>query len=516
LNSPNTKHPNTATLVYKEIEPNKWLPIKQTFTYEGNSKTKKEAGVTEVVYTNYNTDTIFPKRHFGEELSSATTLAYKQDSTFWSEARPIPLTEKEIEFIHVKDSTYQATHSEKYLDSIDRKTNKVRLVNILWFGQENYKRSKERRIYFPPLPSVYQPLALGGTRLGLSMSYYKRYPNYKSFSVSPRVSYGLLNKDFNYTINTNYLYNPFTRGQIFVQAYRNFDFIFSNDALVNLVNRSSIYLNKGTSIAHTKELINGLYLYNEIEFAERSSLANFKRSNRALDTLFNNTNVPRDFPAYRELYNVIRLRYTHKQMYIREPNQKVVLGSKYPSVFTSLRFGIPNVMGSASNFMFLQAGLDHTIKAGTIGTAEYSFKVGKFLSSKQIQLNDYKWIRRGEFLFFLNPQTNFQGLDSTFAVFKSFAEGHYVHSFNGSILNKLSFMKKLKLNELAGGGLLYVPERNLQYVEGFVGIEKTFVLFNQPFRIGGYAVSSFANKFNNPLQWKIGVRFFDKQSNTWR
>jgi hypothetical protein len=500
----------------EEVEKNIWLPTRQTFNYQDNGKSHKQNGITEVIYSNYITDTIFPKKHFGEEISSATRLAYKQDSAFWSEARPIPLTVNEIEYIHIKDSVYQATHSEKYLDSIDKKTNKVRLVNLLWFGQENYKRSKERRIYFPPLPSYYQPFFIGGTRVSFSMSYYKRYPNYKSFNLSPKVSYGVLNKDVNFNLNANFLYNPFSRGQIYLQAYKDFAFIFNNDAIINLISRSSIYLNKGGAIGHNIELLNGLYLFNEVEFGERSSLVNYKRSNTSLDSLFNNTNVPRYFETFKEFYNVIRLRYTHKQMYIREPNQKVVLGSKYPSVFASIRFGIPNVFGSNSDFAFLQIGADQIIKAGTIGTGEYSIKFGKYLSKKQLQLNDYKWIRRGELLLFLNPQNNFQGLDSTFAIFNSFTEGHYVHNFNGSIINKIPFAKRLKLSETAGGGILLVPERNLKYIEGFVGIEKSLVLFNQPIRFGVYAVSSIANKFNNPLQWKIGIRIFDKQNNIWR
>ncbi len=35
-------------------------------------------------------------------------------------------------------------------------------------------------------------------------------------------------------------------------------------------------------------------------------------------------------------------------------------------------------------------------------------------------------------------------------------------------------MKKLELREVAGGGLLFAPERNLRYGEIFAGIERVF------------------------------------------
>jgi hypothetical protein len=134
-------------------------------------------------------------------------------------------------------------------------------------------------------------------------------------------------------------------------------------------------------------------------------------------------------------------------------------------------------------------------------------------------LIDYKWQRRGDPILFMNPHEAFQSLDSTFAVFKRFYQGHYMHEFNGALLNKIPLLKKLQLREVAGGGFLIAPERSLRYVEGFAGIERVFKWPFNPlskFKLGVYVVGSAANKFNNPVQFKIGITSWDRRTNKWR
>jgi hypothetical protein len=97
--------------------------------------------------------------------------------------------------------------------------------------------------------------------------------------------------------------------------------------------------------------------------------------------------------------------------------------------------------------------------------------------------------------------------------------GHYMHEFNGALLNKIPLLKKLQLREVAGGGFLIAPERSLRYVEGFAGIERVFKWPFNPlskFKLGVYVVGSAANKFNNPVQFKIGITSWDRRTNKWR
>ncbi len=508
--------------IYEDVGNNIWLPIKQEFIYTA-AENKRNSGTTIVTYKNYNLDTIFPKKHFGEELSSTTQEAYERDGKFWDENRTLPLTSKELAYITYKDSVYQFTHSQQYYDSIDAKENKVTALKILWLGQSFYKRKIERKVFLPPLPSVWRPFFIGGVRYGYTFNYSKRFKNYTRLTLRPEATYGVLNKDLYGSFNASYLYNPFTQGKIGFNFGRKFDVLFANDAFINFFSRSNYFQKRAASLNHQVELVNGLYLKNEIEYAYRSSLANYKLVNKEIDTLFgtrgipifNGQNKPIDFKSYSAFYNIVTLTYTHKQMYIREPRQKVVLGSKYPTVYATWTKGVNGFLNSTVNFDAIEIGANKTFNLGTIGNSKLKIQYNNFLNKRQLKVVDYKWLRRGDPFVFFNPETNFQALDSSFATFKGNVQAHFYHEFNGALINKIPGANKLKIFESAGAGALHLPERNINYAESFFGIEKQIRLFGQQIKLGGFVVSSTTQTKLNPLQWKIGIKVYDAYNNTW-
>jgi hypothetical protein len=153
-----------------------------------------------------------------------------------------------------------------------------------------------------------------------------------------------------------------------------------------------------------------------------------------------------------------------------------------------------------------------------MGNFRYNVKTGDFLTRKELKLLDYHFQRRGDPFLFMNPDDAFQALDSTFPVFQRFYQGHFMHEFNGALLNKIPLLKKLQLREMAGGGFLYAPERNLRYGELFAGIERVFKWPFNPltkFKLGVYVVASAANQFANPVQFKVGLTTWNKRKNKW-
>lgn len=491
-----------------------WLPVKQEFIYKSKSGRTKSSGRTVAIYDHYKIDTQFAKKYFNREISSTTLEAYKKDSTFWNTVRKEPLNENEVKFIIKNDSIYRATHSQQYLDSVDHRRNKITAIKLLFLGQENYKRSKERTIAIDPVISMYRPLMPGGARINLAGDYFKIFESKKFIVINANVSYGFLNHDFKGSATVTHRYNPFSNGYVTVSAGRDFDFIYTGDAYINLFRRSNFYIKNNFELGHGVELFNGFILRNKIEFAERQSLGNLKLS-RKFDTLFTYNNEPIKFEPYNTFYISTTIEYTPFSMYIREPRQKIVLGSKFPTIYATWRKGIPDVYHSVVDFDYVEAGVFQKLKLGLAGISQYRIMCGKFFSKKDLRYIDYKFISRGNPGLFNNPLTGFQALDSTFSVFNYFYEGHYIHHFNGSLINKVPYIKKLKLLEVAGGGFLLVPERKLRYVEAYVGIEKIVPLFKEKFKFGGYYVMSAANKYNRPYQLKLGLDIFDKRKNTW-
>ena len=506
---------------YQLINNAAWLISRQQFTYNAASGKKKSSGSTTVTYNNFELNKQFDKKYFGTEISAATAEAYKRDSSFWQSNRTEALTEKEVRFIHYKDSIYSATHTKIYLDSVDKVKNKITWKNIFLKGQFFNDHTKRRSWYIPPLPALYQPFQFGGSRLLTSFVYFKTYETRKNINLYSDISYGFRNRDINGSIRLNRMYNPFNRGFYSVRLQKNFEYIFNGDAWINMVKRSNQYLNKTIGFGHGLEMANGLFFYSDIDLAVRSSVSNYKTNSR-VDSLLgnfldNNQAVP--FEPYNAFYAMLRLEYTPRQRYIREPAEKVILGSSWPTFYTLLKKGIPNIFNSKINFNYLEFGMKQFVKLGVMGISSYTIKTGSFINKKDLRLVDYKYQRRGDPLLFLNPNEAFQSLDSTFAVFKRFYEGHYVHEFNGALLNKIPFFKKIGLREIAGGGFLLAPERNnLRYAEVFTGVERVFKYpFNQlgKFKLGVYISASVANHFRNPVQFKIGITTWDRKNNKW-
>jgi len=502
------------------IDGKAWLLNQQKFTYYADGKRNRISGQTIVNYSDYELNKQFGRRHFSNELSVTTQNAYQRDSAFWRMARRETLSTKEADFIHYRDSLFAITQTRAYQDSIDREINRITWKKIGFFGQTLYNRDKQRSWYLPPLISLYSPFAFGGGRLNASIGYGKFFPNRKNLFVNASLSYGLRNNDINGSIDLSRKYNTFSQGYYTITAKREFQFIYEGDAYINMIKRSNIYLNNELGVGHGLELFNGLFLRNELGIALRRSVSNYKTGS-LVDSLLGdvlNNNQPVPFQPYNALYGKVRLEYTPFQKYRREPLEKIILGSKWPTVYVEWRKGIKNILASDVDFDYLEFGLQQTVNLGLLGQTKYTVSTGSFLSQRDLRLIDFKFQRRGDPFLFMNPHRSFQALDSTFPIFKRFYEGHFVHEFNGFLLNKIPLLKKLKLREIAGTGFLFTQERNLRYAELFAGIERAFQSPFNPldkFKIGVYVVGSTANQFFNPIQFKVGFTTWDKRRGKW-
>ncbi len=505
---------------YQFVNKQAWVITRQQFNYYSKSGKQKLSGQTLVRYTNYELNKQFASRHFGLEISATAQTAYSKDSSFWQTVRTEPLTEKEVRFIQYQDSIFRVTNTEAYLDSLELANNKISWKKLTFFGQTLYHRKKERTWMIPSLISLYEPLQFGGGRFRASFFYFKRYANRKDFMLQTEASYGFRNKDINGSIGLNRMYNPFNRGAFSINISRNFDRIYEGDAWINQIKRSSYFLNNYFAVSHGLEVANGLFVDARVEMALRRSVKGYK-TNANLDSLIGgilDDNQPVAFEPTNAVYSVLTLRYTPRQRYIREPLEKIILGSKWPTFYAQYRRGYPGIIGSNINFDFLEFGLEQNISLGLLGTTRYKAKTGKFLNKQNLSILDYSYQRQGDPFLFMNPDEAFQALDSTFPLFNRFYSMHLVHEFNGALLNKIPLFKKLQLREIAGGGFLIAPERDLRYVELFAGVERVFKWPFNPltkFKLGFYVVGSAANQFRNPVQFKVGFTTWNKWRNKW-
>ncbi len=505
---------------YSEPQPGISVLRSQQFLYHAKQKRGVLSGTTMVEYRNYDFDPEFPANYFGVEKGATSAEAYERDSSYWNQVRAVPLSKRELQYMRFADSVRRVQTSQPYLDSIDRETNSTSFKKIAWAGQTLYNRDKGRTWRLPAAVQLVELFQFGGARLSLPLWYDKQYANRKNLNIFGNLSYGFRNRDVNGIIRVRRMYNPFNRGFFQVDIGRAFDYVFPGDAWINMISRSNLFLNNAISLQHGHEISNGLFLTGKTEFALRRSVADYKTNDRVdsllADIIENNQAV--EFEPYNAFYASLRLAYTPAQPYIREPLEKIILPAKWPTFYVELRKGIPGIGRSVVDFDYVEAGMQQELRLGILGNSRYTVKTGGFLSKKDLRLVDYKFQRRGDPIFFMNPDEAFQSLDSSFPVFKRFYEGHYVHEFNGALINKIPLLRKLQLREVAGAGFLIAPERKLRYGEIFAGIERVIKAPFNPqirFKLGFYISASAANQFSNPVQFKIGLTTWDKIRNRW-
>lgn len=486
-----------------------------TFDYKMGGKKNGSHGRTSVYYENFNYEKGFDKKHFKNEVSSTLEEAYTKDTSFWKHVRKEPLTDKELKFIRIEDSIKAAHLSKPYLDSIDKEENKVTLFKIALLGQTHYNREKELRFFFNPLWTCYQPIGVGGARINYGFGAEKKFRNKKTVAVSVNPSYGILNRDLNGTVSVSGLYNPFKRSFWNLDVGRNFDIVNASDTWTAFFRTSNYYLNEHISAHHSIELFNGLYWGAGMEYSNRKSISDIK--NDSLTNLFfdNATTKPIDFDFYNAFYITNFLSYTPEQKYIREPYEKIILGSKYPAFTVKYRKGIPDFFKSTINFDYLEYSISKDVDFRFLGISKIRFYTGKFYNVRAIKEIDYKYQPRVGFPFFANPLSSFQALEKSYITLDRFYAGHYFHRFNGALINKIPYMKYLKLSESAGAGFLHSKENDLLYFEAYVGIEKSIRVFREMIRIGVFFVEGKTNNYPFSSGVRFSIDVYDRVRNEW-
>jgi hypothetical protein len=484
---------------------------RQEMNYGVNYKNESSTMQTVVDYKSFEFHPTFPAKYFGNEVAVTTKDAYERDTSYWSETRMTPLTPEEIAYIKKRDSIENIFTKKEYLDSVDSVFNKVTFWKVVWFGIDHRNRDKKTQWTLSSLAGTIQPVYIAGPRVGPSFDFFKKWDNEKTLDTYSRVDIGLLNADIKGRTRVRYKYDPFKFGTIGVYFEHDYDLIRTFDAFSQVLLRENFFLATSGSIYHRYELFNGLFIENNFTLTARYSIPEDTRFIRWLDDAIEN-NEPPVFDPYNAFIADMTISYTPFQKYMREPYRKVILGSKWPTFYAYYEKGMPVIFNSAVNHDYLRLGVQQDFKIGTMGTTTYHATSGKFLNSKGLREIDYKFHRRSDPIWFSNPLFTFQDLDTSLPTLDWYFEAHFIHHFNGALMNKIPFMKKTRIMTVAGGGYLYVPEHNWQHYEFFAGLERVFKFSRRRLRIGLYGVFSDGNQITPRTSYKISFAMLDRRN----
>ena len=457
--------------------------------------------------------TLAPCQHFGNEVAVTDQEAYDKDTSYWKENRVDVLSPEEQRYIVVQDSIRDAHNRVEYLDSVDSVFNKVTFLKVLWWGIDHRNRAKKTQWTLNSIAGTIEPIYIAGPRISPSIYFFKKWDNEKTLDTYTDISMGILNKDIKGSTWWAYRYNPFRFGTVSAGFYHEFDVIRGFDAITQIYKRENFIEVTELNLGHHIEVTNGLYFNSDFSFTERRSLEGYDFIELVDSVLPNND--PLEFETYQALISKFTLTYIPGQKYMREPHRKVILGSKWPTFYLYYEKGISGLFGSDVNHDYLAGGIQQTFKIGTIGTSSYHIKGGAFINNINLRDADQKFHRRSDPIWFSNPLHSFQGLDTLLPTQRMYLEAHFVHHDNGSIINKIPFMKKTRIGLVFGAGALYVPEFEWQHYEIFAGLERTFKFSKRRLRIGAYAVLSDGNKIAPTPAWKVSFALMDTRNLKW-
>lgn len=505
----------SVSLNYEALSDSVWMINRKEFRYETKQgRFTNFLGKTVIKISDFDLAPVFPKKYFRNEISITTKEAYDRDSSYWQKIRPEPLTKDEQKVVRRADSIKAVRESKAYKDSMERLYNKITFTEVMYDGV-GFRKNEERYLFLSSILSLTEFSVVGGFRFGPYVTYFHRYESGRFFVVSGNANLGVKNLDPQGNFSFRYRYDPHHFADVYMYAGRNFSSINYYDAYLNLLQVSNYILNDNFMVAQRRELFNGFFFRASIAFNHRRSVEDYDSRTFVNDIIGDEPN-PMLFEGYKALITEWDISYTPAQRYITEPNRKIIVGSKYPTFRLSHEKGWSGIAGSTVNFDYMGFSVSQTVPTGIFGVSKYRMETGKFLNTKNLKFIDYKRFRQSDPFLYSNPLYSFQLLDTSLAISGLFLEGHYIHHFNGAIINNVPLLKKTRIQVVAGGGFLWVDDDNYNYQELFTGVERTFKLgVRRRLRVGLFGVVANSSIGSFTPSYKISLDVIDTWKQNW-
>ena len=168
------------------------------------------------------------------------------------------------------------------------------------------------------------------------------------------------------------------------------------------------YNKKYLRIDHGSEIVNGVFLFGILQYADRSPLSNhsnfsfFNKDREFAPNIPINENITDgELEKSKSLIGGISVRMRPGQKYFNYPDRKYISGSKFPDLWIHYRggFNIKNGLKSDVNFNRLSAVLQkRNIETGMLGMMSFRLEAGAFLNNKKIFFQDYKHFMGNEII----------------------------------------------------------------------------------------------------------------------
>ncbi len=454
------------------------------------------------VYSKFNIDPKFEKNFFGNTVLKYEDSSNKKTERYWENARPIPLQQEEATDYKKKDSLEQLRKDPKYLDSIDRRRNRVTPIRLLVSGYTITRQKSRSSYFFTSLLNAVNFNTVEGLVVNLNGSYSKRLDttsiSRKSIFISPAIRYGFSNHHLNASVVTTYNFGKKYFNAVSITGGKKV-FQFNNatpirphdNTLASLEwerNYMKIYEAWFGGISYSRALDEGFNGSISLQYQDRMPLENTTDYTwRDRKNIIYTPNYPTELTTsnlkrHQALIASVGISWQPGNKYVELPGRKFSIGSRYPHFSFGYTRGIKNILGSDIKYDKWQFSIADGINLKLAGLFNYTITVGGFLNRDSVNIPDYthfngnQLIRAAPYLssFQLAPYYKYSNTESFYSTL------HAEHHFNGFLTNKIPLFRKLNWHLVGGTNAFYVNKKN-NYAEAFVGLENIFKLLRLDF-----------------------------------
>lgn len=468
----------------------RWTKNTQKLGFEAGMMQINFSGGFTYVYSNYNFESASTKKENKREVLRFELNANKKDVTYWNSARPVPLTEEESADYLKKEVLQTKKKSKTYLDSVDRKSNRFEVSDLI--TGYTYKNSflKKEFAYAGFLKGV-EFNTVQGWNLSTEFSYRQRSTEDRTYyTLGTKLNYGIDDQKFRGVLFYNQKLSNQTQAKFGISGGSELAQFNQSNPIAALVNSVSTlffkdnyakYFSKNfIELQYGQEVVNGIYLNGKLDFSERKpefNHADYVVFNKSIPYTSNNPLDPTNYTTAaieRHQLGKIQLqaKFRFKQEYWSRPDGKFNLpNSNYPELGIQWEQG---VAGSDQKYQYslLSSVLDYQLSLRNKGILSMRTEAGKFAKARDISFVDYKhfngnqthfgneeqYLNRFNLLPYYSSSTN-----------DAFVQVHAEHDEQGYLMNKLPLLNKLQSSMVLGYHLLSVPTR-LPYHEFSVGL----------------------------------------------
>ncbi len=474
-----------------------WVLLSQNILFQWKFFGVSGSGRFVASYSNYNFKPQFDDAFFSKEIMFFEKYANQKDSLYWKKARPLPLTEEEVQDYQKKDSVQLVRNSKKYKDSVDQANNKFKILDPL-FGYSWQNSTKNMSAGYGGVVNLGNANfnTVQGFNFGTGLYFIKRDTLNgfdKFWRMSANVSYGLSDERLRAVGTFTKKFNNFSKPYLTLKGGVEATEINSSNTTSNIAfniaaiffeeNFLKLYDRQFVEATYSQEIVNGIRASANLSYQRRKALVNTRNEHvfgyEKGGFTSNNPLAPEAFgsvlfPTHHIMKLNLNARIRFDQTYTTTPRGKYNnFSNKYPTLRLNYQKGFAATQ-SGYDFDFFNANIRQSLDISRFGELSYRLDGGLFLNEDGMSYLDFKHFNGNQTR--VSAGENYVGRFNLLPYYErstnqNHGAFHLEHNFEGFIMNRLPLLKHLKSNLVLGAKSLFI-DGFTPYHELSIGLDR--------------------------------------------